>query len=145
MKKTMFILLISSLSVIVNGQDRSPAKSYCDSIFKEITQNLIVEALPVYPGGVKAMNQFISDNLNISVNPDTLKGKIQGMLNIDANGHIKNACVYKVISGRKSSMDATPLGIELLRIIQMMPDWTPAMQNGKNIRVKHFLIDIPLK
>lgn len=91
---------------------------------------LVAEIMPEYEGGTKAMQKFISENMEY---PNmALQKKIQGrvLINfvIDSKGEIKFPAVIKGIGGGCE--------IEALRIVASMPKWKPGKHNGKNVSVK---------
>ncbi|HTA27483.1 MAG TPA: energy transducer TonB, partial [Bacteroidia bacterium] len=81
------------------------------------------------------VNNYLARNL---VYPsDARKSNIQGTVYIsfivEKNGSVSNAIVFKGVDGGEA------LNKEALRIISMMPDWTPGMQNGQMVRTKYML------
>lgn len=92
-----------------------------------------VDQMPVFPGGEKAMMEFIQKEMKY---PESAKAKsVQGavIVNfiIDKNGKIKNA---KVMRGVHQTLDA-----EALRVTNLMPDWQPGKMKGKPVSVSYTL------
>lgn len=92
-----------------------------------------VEEMPEFPGGKKALQKFISDNVNY---PETAKqegteGKVFVSFVVSKNGKVKNA---KVIRSIDPLIDK-----EALRVINSMPEWTPGKQRGKKVDVQFTL------
>jgi len=142
MKKLLLILIVLFLSSFAKGQNNS-TKTFCDSISDGSIHFQIVSEVPRYPGGPKEMDQFIYDNFKLSINASILKSQIHAIIHFDSKGHIRNACVFKNYYKVKTNIGSTPIGIEILRVIWLMPDWTPAKQNDKKISV-NFVVPINL-
>lgn len=91
----------------------------------------IVEKMPQFPGGEKAINEFISKTLQYPViaQQNGIQGKVVCSFIINQDGSVTDA---EVISGVDPSLDR-----EALRIVSAMPKWTPGTQRGKAVRVKY--------
>lgn len=106
---------------------------------KEIVEDnepvfVVVETMPVFPGGAAAMMKFISENIQY---PETAKENgIQGraicQCVINKDGSITDVVVTR-------STGDTSLDEEAIRVIESMPKWTPGMQRGQAVRVKYTL------
>lgn len=93
----------------------------------------VVETPPVFPGGEKAMYEYLAKNINYPV--EAQKQKIEGRVTMqfivsDAGKVISP----RIIRGVDPLLDA-----EALRIINSMPNWTPGKQGGKNVHVRYTL------
>lgn len=92
-----------------------------------------VEKKPVYIGGDSALNVFMANNVQYPA--EARKNKEQGevlvQFVIDEKGAIKDS---KVLTSVSATLDA-----EALRLINLMPAWTPGAQKGKNVAVLHQL------
>ena len=91
----------------------------------------IVEKMPQFPGGEKAINEFISKTLQYQViaQENGIQGKVVCSFIINQDGSVTDA---EVVSGVDPSLDR-----EALRIVSAMPKWTPGTQRGKAVRVKY--------
>ena len=91
----------------------------------------IVEKMPQFPGGEKAINEFISKTLQYPViaQENGIQGKVVCSFIINQDGSVTDA---EVISGVDPSLDR-----EALSIVSAMPKWTPGTQRGKAVRVKY--------
>ena len=91
----------------------------------------IVEKMPQFPGGEKAINEFISKTLQYPViaQENGIQGKVVCSFIINQDGSVTDA---EVISGVDPSLDR-----EALRIVSAMPKWTHGTQRGKAVRVKY--------
>jgi TonB family protein len=92
-----------------------------------------VEKKPTYIGGDSALNVFIANNVQYPA--EAKKNKEQGevlvQFVIDEKGAIKDAKVLTSVS--------TSLDVEALRLINLMPAWTPGVQKAKKVAVLHKL------
>jgi protein TonB len=79
-----------------------------------------VEQMPVFPGGQDGLLRFLRANLHY---PDTaLAGKVFVRFTVSRTGQVTGPVVQK---GVHPLLDA-----EALRVISLMPPWTPGTQNG---------------
>lgn len=85
-----------------------------------------------FPGGNWQMQQFISRNTNYPKNLEDakVKGNVTVSFTIDTDGAVINPQISK-------SSDVHIMDKEALRTIMIMPDWTPAEQDGKPVRAQH--------
>jgi periplasmic protein TonB len=88
---------------------------------------LSVEVMPQFPGGITALHRFISDNVRYPA--DALKRGISGTVKIyfyiRKDGYVDNV---KVIKSVDPLLDA-----EAVRVIRLMPRWTPAYHHGRPV------------
>ncbi len=88
-----------------------------------------VEDKPAFPGGMEAMIQFFSTNIQYPA--DAKKQKIDGrvLVNfvVEKDGSITDV---KVMKPGFPSLDA-----EAVRVVKMMPKWKPGYQKGQAVRV----------
>ena len=92
-----------------------------------------VEHMPMYPGGEEELLKFIHDNLHYpKVAAEVgIEGRVTIRFVVNRIGEVTDV---KVIRGIDPSCDA-----EAVRVIKMMPNWTPGRQNGKNVSVYYTL------
>lgn len=85
-----------------------------------------------FPGGNWQMQQFISRNTNYpkSLEDAKVKGSVMVSFTIDTDGAVINPEISK-------SSDVHIMDKEALRTIMIMPDWTPAEQDGKPVQARH--------
>ena len=95
----------------------------------------IVEEMPEFPGGISELNQFL--NTNIKYPELALEHGIQGLIIVraivDRDGTIKNP---EVLHDTDPLLDA-----EAVRVISLMPKWTPGKYGGIAVAV---YINIPV-
>ncbi len=92
-----------------------------------------VEIMPEFPGGEKALIDFIQNNMKYPKLAKKLgtEGKVFVEFVIDENGNISSIKVAKGIGGGCDQ--------EAVRVIDRMPKWSPGVQNGKHVPVSYRL------
>ena len=90
----------------------------------------VVEDMPAFPGGMEAMIQFLSSNIQYPA--DAKKQKVDGrvLVNfvVEKDGSITE---IKVPKPGFPSLDA-----EAIRVVKVMPKWKPGYQRGQAVRVQ---------
>ncbi len=119
---------------------KSSVKFISPKIVKDnkIEAYTVVENMPEFPGGEKALMDFICKNIKYP--PDDMENQIQGKavvrFIVAEDGSVKNIELLK--SPSKS------MGEEAIRVISMMPKWTPGTQAGKVVPV-YFVMPVVFK
>ena len=87
----------------------------------------VVDVMPQYPGG--ELLKFIAQSIKYPTDAQEagVQGRVICSFVVDKKGNIVEP---KIIRGIDPSLDA-----EALRVIGMMPRWTPGRQDGKAVRV----------
>ena len=89
------------------------------------------EQLPAFPGGPEALQKFLSKELHY---PETalrrgLSGRVYVRFIVTEEGHLQDAEVVKGLGGG--------LDEEALRLVRIMPWWTPARISGQPVRLSY--------
>lgn len=87
----------------------------------------MVDKMPQYPGGAAAMAQFLADNLQYPKDAEEVQGKVYVRFVVSKTGEVKDVSVLRSLA---PAYDA-----EAMRVVKLMPKWTPGMQNGKAVDV----------
>ena len=89
----------------------------------------VVDVMPQYPGGDRELLKFIAQSMKYPTDAQEagVQGRVICSFVVDKKGNIVEP---KIIRGIDPSLDA-----EALRVIGMMPRWTPGRQDGKAVRV----------
>ena len=107
----------------VNAQQKE--KTADEQIFVQ------VEQMPEYPGGEAALRQFLASNVKYP--DDAVKSGTQGKVFVkfvvNKDGKVVNPKIARSVS---PSIDK-----EALRVVSIMPNWTPGKQKGKNVAVEY--------
>ena len=91
---------------------------------------LFVEEMPEFPGGEKALLNYLATNVKYPVvaQENGIQGKVFVSFVIDENGSINNVSLLR---GVDKSLDN-----EAIRVISSMPKWKPGKQRGKAVKVR---------
>ena len=96
----------------------------------------VVEYQPQFPGGIKACEQFIKENLRYPDTGSDVQGRVIVSFMVERDGSLSN---IKVVRGLDPAFDE-----EALRVVKMMPKWSPGATDGK-ISVMRYTIPIIFK
>ncbi|MGI4805397.1 MAG: energy transducer TonB [Janthinobacterium lividum] len=85
-----------------------------------------VEVLPHFPGGEKAFDEFLNQNLQV---PKNVSGRVIATFVVEKNGSLTN---IKIVRSLGEEADA-----EAIRILKAGPKWQPGTQLGKPVRTAY--------
>jgi protein TonB len=104
----------------------------------EIIPFVKVEQKPTFPGGDEALLKFITEKTVFPEIPkeNGVDGKVYVQFVIDVNGKVTNVEIAKGVDPY--------LDLEAIRVVKMIPDWTPGKQRGKAVPVS-FVVPIKFK
>ena len=116
---------ITDLAAIVKEKPLETAPQ--DSVYSMVKQ------MPEYPGGMQGMFQFLKDNLKYpqEAKDKGIQGRVLLQITVDATGKVTDP---KVVRGVDPLLDA-----EAIRVVKLMPRWTPGVQDGKAVDVLYVL------
>lgn len=91
----------------------------------------VVEKMPEYPGGMKECINFLTSHINYpaQAKKEGLQGRVIVQFVVTKSGAITNPTIVRGVS---PELDA-----EALRVVKMMPDWTPGTQRGIPVNVNY--------
>ncbi|MDR1981590.1 MAG: energy transducer TonB [Tannerellaceae bacterium] len=102
---------------------------------EEDTQTIfaVVETMPEFPGGDLELLRFVQKSMKYPViaQENGIQGRVVCSFVVNRDGSVVDAEVIR-------SVDVS-LDKEALRVISLMPKWTPGKQRGKPVRVKYTL------
>jgi TonB family protein len=92
---------------------------------------MIVEQMPVYPGGEPALRQFLASNIKYPMTAveKKVQGKVFVTFVVDQTGKVTDV---KIVRGVDPSLDQ-----EAIRVVQTMPLWIPGKHDGKIVAVQY--------
>ncbi|MTK54377.1 energy transducer TonB [Paludibacter sp.] len=127
-----FLLTLLLLSFSIYGLAKNPQKHITVS---DTTVYTVVDKMPEFPGGKEAMMLFIKNNIRY---PDVyqesnIQGRVLISCIVEKKGILSNIQIARGIDG--------PLDMEAVRVISIMPKWSPGILRGKKVRVR---ITIPV-
>jgi periplasmic protein TonB len=96
---------------------------------EEETTFLIVEQMPEFKDGEKAMFRFLSENYKIPAlaRENGIEGTVYVSFVVNKDGEVRDIMIKRGISGGCNE--------EAVRVVSMMPKWKPGRQNGKAVNV----------
>jgi len=85
---------------------------------------------PEFPGGVDAIHQFLQENIILpqSVIDGEVRGTVFVTFVVEKDGSITNVRVLRGIGGGADE--------EAVRVVELMPNWTPGRERGQPTRVQ---------
>ena len=90
----------------------------------------VVEELPQFPGGAVEFLKWLTKNLRypVAARQRKIQGKVLAVFYVEKTGKV---------TGIKVTKSLTPeCDREVVRVLGIMPDWTPGIQNDKPCRTK---------
>ncbi|MBQ3738239.1 MAG: M56 family metallopeptidase, partial [Bacteroidales bacterium] len=103
------------------------ATSEVDTVYQ------IVEEMPKFPGGEKALMDYVSNNVKYpeEAKNKNIAGRVFVSFVVEKDGSIGEVKVLRGIGGGCDE--------EAVRVIKEMPKWKPGMQKGKPVRVNYMM------
>ena len=94
---------------------------------------VVVEKMPEFPGGPDGLSNFLTKNIKYPSKAlkKGVEGKVYAQFIVEKDGSVSD---IKIIRGIGSGCDE-----ETIRVIKLMPNWTPGAQRGKPVRVRFVL------
>ncbi len=92
-----------------------------------------VEMMPVFPGGETQLMEFLRKNINYpkKVREAEIEGRVLVTFVVDEEGSLSEFKLLKDIG--------YGCGDEVIRVLKLMPNWTPGTQSGKKVKVQYNL------
>ncbi|MDD4747252.1 MAG: M56 family metallopeptidase [Salinivirgaceae bacterium] len=93
----------------------------------------VVEVMPEFPGGTKALMQYLQTNITYppEAKANGIKGRAVVSFVVTKTGAIENVKLLRSVNEL--------LGLEAIRVVKSMPNWTPGSNKGVNVNVKYNL------
>ncbi|MCX6214634.1 TonB family protein [Spirosoma sp.] len=93
----------------------------------------VVEQVPEFPGGIRALYQYLARNLRypVEARQNKVQGRVYVKFIVDKTGDIRELRVLKGIGGGCDE--------EAIRVVSQMPNWIPGKQQGKAVSVMYNL------
>ena len=113
----LFPVFLFSFNQKISGQ-------VSDSVFDK------VEQLPEYPKGEETLSDFIAKNLIYPYQAfvEGIQGVVAVQFVVEKDGSISNIEISRSVHPE--------LDKEALRVVGLMPKWTPGKQKNENVRVR---------
>lgn len=99
----------------------------------DMIMGMIVEQKPIFPGGQKALMEFLKSNLVYpkAAQDSSIQGRVIVKFTVEKDGSITDV---EVVRGVHPALDE-----EAVRVVNMMPKWKPGTQMGDTVRTKFTL------
>ncbi|WP_400193078.1 energy transducer TonB [Hymenobacter sp. B81] len=88
----------------------------------------VMELMPVPPGGMEGLTQFLGQHLRYPATT-TVEGKVFVNFVVQRDGQLTD---FQVLKGLDPALNA-----EALRVLKLMPRWTPGQQNYRPVPVSY--------
>lgn len=118
---------IGKFSTEIMGEVQNAATANEDTIYGKVDKNA------EYPGGTEALMKFIMTNLKYpeTCRKEGIQGRVVIKFVVNTDGSI--------VDMEETRSPHADLTAEAMRVIKMMPKWTPATVGGKTVRSRFFL------
>lgn len=125
MKKLNVLMGVVLMLFVFNIQSNGQENKGHDEVF------MIVEDMPVFPGGEEALKAYIGQSVKYPeiAKKNGIQGKVFVTFVVSKEGSVKEA---KIARGVDPSLDK-----EALRVINELPKWKPGKQRGENVNVSY--------
>lgn len=116
-----------SLLILLEGLSTLGDKPENDSIYQ------IVDEMPQYPGGEKAMMEYVAKNVKYpqEAKDKEIQGRVFVSFVVEKDGSVDEVKVMRSIGGGCDD--------EAVRVVKAMPKWEPGKQDGKPVRVSYMM------
>ena len=91
----------------------------------------VVEEEPMFPGGQEALEKFLQENIQYPrlAAENNIGGRVYVSFVIELDGSVTLPRLLRDVGGG--------CGAEAVRVVKMMPKWTPGKHEGKPVRVRY--------
>lgn len=136
MNKFFFTIIVFFCSSLISINAQKSAKEFSEMKESELENKVFdtdtsqsITKMPEFRGGTVGLFKYLGRKLKYpkSALKDSIVGQVYVKFLIDKNGEVSDVVVTK---GLREDIDN-----EAVRVIQSMPKWTPAQENGENIDV----------
>ncbi|WP_220472578.1 TonB family protein [Spirosoma foliorum] len=125
---------LNDVSVTVTGYESPPSSAAQPTTRSQANEVFtVVEKQPEFPGGMRALGQYLSRNLRYpsEAQQNKVEGRVFVQFVVSQTGEIRNLRVLKGVGGGCDE--------EAVRVVSQMPKWNPGMQDGKAVDVQYNL------
>ena len=126
--QTFLLKATGPVAVVLNEVGTVPVAQAAglEAVNKPMT---VADEQPTFPGGAAAYRNFLQQNVRYpeAAKANNVSGDVFVSFVVDEQGRLLDA---EVIKGVGYGLDE-----EALRLVRLMPWWTPARQDGKPVRV----------
>ena len=122
-----FSITEESLGILLGGLSALEDAPSNDSIYQ------IVDEMPQYPGGEKAMMEYVAKNVKYpqEAKDKEIQGRVFVSFVVEKDGSVSTVKVLRGIGGGCDE--------EAVRVVSSMPKWKPGIKDGKPVRVSYMM------
>lgn len=122
------LFFVAVLSVLATSHAFSQSNQQAKET-EETKSSQVVEEMPMFPGGEKALVAYLKENLKYPSVPaeNGVQGRVIVLFKVEVDGSLTDVRI-----GR--SVDPW-IDREALRLVKAMPKWIPGKQDGKPVPV----------
>lgn len=124
----LLLLCLTVLTAYAHPSQSNMLKMQQDSIPTDSVYE-VVEEMPSFPGGQKAMMAFLAKNIQYPEELQNVRGRIVAQFIVEKDGKLSD---IKVIRGLEPYLDQ-----ETVYAIHAMPNWIPGKQHGEPVKVRY--------
>lgn len=128
---TLFMLFAE---IVVTAKTHTNMSADGDDVY------IIVEQMPIFPGGDEALRNFVTNNVQYpeEAHKNGISGRVFICFVVGKDGSVQDVKVARSIN---PLLDA-----EAIRVVKSMPKWTPGQHRGKPVKVSYTIpINFSLK
>ena len=121
--------VVNEITATAYGSKAAPQKNE-DEVY------VVVDEMPLYPGGVEALRMFLAQTVKYPVEAQKkgTQGKVYVNFVVEKDGSVG---LVKIARGVSPELDA-----EALRVVKLLSGWKPGRHKGKDVRVSY---TVPIK
>ncbi len=127
MKKVIAVLSLAFVLLGLNNPSIAQTQLSEEEVFQ------VVDEGAMFPQGKEAMTEFLAKNLKYPEKAikDSIAGRVFVSFIVEKDGSLSNIKVLRDIGGG--------CGEEAIRVMKLMPKWTPAKVGNKLVRQQYYM------
>ena len=127
MKKVIAVLSLAFVLLGLNNLSIAQTQVSEEEVFQ------VVDEGAMFPQGKEAMTEFLAKNLKYPEKAikDSIAGRVFVSFIVEKDGSLSNIKVLRDIGGG--------CGEEAIRVMKLMPKWTPAKVGNKPVRQQYYM------
>jgi TonB family protein len=127
MKKVIAVLSLAFVLLGLNNSSIAQTQVSEEEVFQ------VVDEGAMFPQGKEAMTEFLAKNLKYPEKAikDSIAGRVFVSFIVEKDGRLSNIKVIRDIGGG--------CGEEAIRVMKLMPKWTPAKVGNKLVRQQYYM------
>jgi protein TonB len=126
MKKYISIIILVFLTTFLNAQNTLPFSGNSGDNGSDCVTSVSkqLNSIPEFPGGNKELHKYLTNNIRYPRNSknSSTRGKVLVSFKVEGNGEITDVSVVEGVN--------KILNKEAKRVVNNMPNWNPAFENG---------------